>query len=93
LAGLVAITAPCNNVSALSSLIIGFLAGILVVLSVLFIEKVLKVDDPVGAVSVHGVCGAFGTICVALFNEAGFSLNLLYVQALGVVCAFLWSFV
>ncbi|MCX7770185.1 MAG: ammonium transporter [Proteobacteria bacterium] len=93
LAGLVAITAPCNNVSALSSLIIGFLAGIIVVISVLFIEKVLKVDDPVGAVSVHGVCGAFGTLCAAIFNEAGFSMQLLYVQALGVICAFLWSFI
>lgn len=93
LAGLVAITSPCNNVSAMSSLIIGFLAGILVVFSVLFIEKTLKVDDPVGAVSVHGVCGAFGTLCAAIFNEAGFSWNQLYVQALGVVCAFLWSFI
>lgn len=93
LAGLVAITSPCNNVSANSSLIIGFLAGIIVVFSVLFIEKTLKVDDPVGAVSVHGVCGAFGTLCAAIFNEAGFSWNQLYVQALGVVCAFLWSFI
>lgn len=93
LAGLVAITAPCNNVNAVSSIIIGLLAGALVVLSVIFIEKVLKVDDPVGAVSVHGVCGAFGTICVALFNETGFSWNLLYVQALGVASAFIWSFV
>jgi len=92
LAGLVAITSPCNNVSAVSSVIIGLLAGILVVLSVIFIENVLKIDDPVGAISVHGVCGAFGTLCAAIFNEAGFSLNLLYVQALGVVCAFAWSF-
>lgn len=92
LAGLVAITAPCNNVSPISSVIIGLLAGILVVLSVLFIEKVLRVDDPVGAVSVHGVCGAFGTLSAAIFNEGGFSLNLLYVQALGVLSAFVWSF-
>ncbi len=92
LAGLVAITAPCNNVSAMSSVIIGLIAGVIVVISVLFIEKVLKVDDPVGAVSVHGVCGAFGTLSAALFNEAGFSFQLLYVQALGVVSAFIWSF-
>ncbi len=92
LAGLVAITAPCNNVSAMSSVIIGLLAGILVVISVVFIERVLKVDDPVGAVSVHGVCGAFGTLSAAIFNEAGFTMQLLYVQALGVVSAFIWSF-
>lgn len=92
LAGLVAITSGCNNVSAMSSIIIGFLAGIVVVLSVIFIEKTLKVDDPVGAVSVHGVCGALGTICTAIFNEAGFTWNLLYVQVLGVVSAFIWSF-
>ncbi|HGJ67262.1 TPA: ammonium transporter [bacterium] len=93
LAGLVAITAGCNNVTPLSSIIIGLLAGILVVISVIFIERFLKIDDPVGAISVHGVCGAFGTLCVAIFNEAGFSLNLLYVQSLGVICAFIWSFV
>ncbi len=93
LAGLVAITAPCNNVSPLSSVIIGLIAGVLVVYSVLFFERVLKIDDPVGAISVHGVCGAFGTLAVAIFNESGFSMSMLYVQALGVVCAFLWSFV
>ncbi len=92
LAGLVAITAPCNNVSALSSVVIGLIAGVLVVISVLFIEKVLKIDDPVGAVSVHGVCGAFGTLSAAIFNETGFNLSLLGVQALGVVTAFFWSF-
>jgi Amt family ammonium transporter len=72
LAGLVAITAPCANVSPGSAIIIGFLAGILVVLSVEFIDKKLKVDDPVGAISVHGVCGAFGTLCVGLFAEAAY---------------------
>ena len=70
LAGLVAITAGCANVSPLSAVIIGGLAGGLVVFAVEFIDKVLKVDDPVGAVSVHGVCGAFGTIAVGLFAEA-----------------------
>jgi len=93
LAGLVAITAGCNNVSPVGSIIIGLIAGVLVVLSVLFIEKILKVDDPVGAVSVHGVCGAFGTIATAIFNEAGFSWSMLYVQTLGVISAFVWSFV
>jgi Amt family ammonium transporter len=92
LAGLVSITAGCANVTPLSAVIIGFLAGILVVLSVLFIERTLKIDDPVGAVSVHGVCGAFGTLAVALFNAKGFTLEGLGVQALGVASAFIWSF-
>jgi Amt family ammonium transporter len=72
LAGLVAITAPCAFVSIPSSLIIGLIAGVLVVLSVLFFDKV-KVDDPVGAISVHLVCGVFGTICVGLFAQEHFT--------------------
>jgi Amt family ammonium transporter len=92
LAGLVAITAGCANVSPLSAVIIGFMAGVLVVLSVLFIERVFKVDDPVGAVSVHGVCGAFGTLAAGLFNAKGVTLAGVGVQALGVAAAFLWSF-
>jgi Amt family ammonium transporter len=90
LAGLVAITAPCANVSPLSAVVIGALAGILVVYSVLFLERI-KVDDPVGAVSVHGVCGAWGTLAAAIFNEAGFMVGF-GVQVLGVVAAFVWSF-
>jgi Amt family ammonium transporter len=74
LAGLVAITAPCAFVSIPSSLIIGLIAGVLVVLSVLFFDKI-KVDDPVGAISVHLVCGAFGTICVGLFAQEHFTPN------------------
>jgi len=69
LGGLVAITAPCAFVSPLGAVIIGTLAGILVIYSVLFIERVLKVDDPVGASSVHGVCGAFGMIALGLFAD------------------------
>ena len=72
LAGLVAITAPCAFVSIPSSLAIGLMAGVLVVLSVLFFDKV-KVDDPVGAISVHLVCGVFGTICVGLFAQEHFT--------------------
>ena len=67
LAGLVAITAPCMFVSVESSLIIGAIAGVLVVFSVLFIDRI-KIDDPVGATSVHLVNGVFGTICVGLFG-------------------------
>jgi Amt family ammonium transporter len=69
LAGLVAITAPCAFVNPVSAVVIGAAAGVIVVWSVLFIEKVLKVDDPVGAVSVHGVCGAWGCLAIGLFAD------------------------
>jgi Amt family ammonium transporter len=69
LAGLVAITAPCAFVNSVSAVIIGALAGIIVVESVLFIDRVLKIDDPVGAISVHGVGGAFGVLCVGIFSD------------------------
>jgi len=72
LAGLVAITAPCASVSPLSAIVIGLIAGVLVVFSVVFIERVLKIDDPVGAVSVHMVNGMFGTLAVGLFAEKSF---------------------
>ena len=72
LAGLVAITAPCAFVSIPSALIIGLIAGFLVVVSVLFFDKI-KIDDPVGATSVHLVCGIFGTLCVGLFAQDQFS--------------------
>lgn len=68
LAGLVAITAPCAFVSVQSSIIIGLIAGGLVVLSVIFFDKI-KIDDPVGALSVHLVNGVFGTLCVGLFAQ------------------------
>jgi Amt family ammonium transporter len=74
LAGLVAITAACAFVSIPSSLVIGLVAGVLVVVSVLFFDKI-KIDDPVGATSVHLVCGIFGTICVGLFAQAEFTPN------------------
>jgi Amt family ammonium transporter len=69
LAGLVAITAPCAFVNSVSAVIIGAIAGVLVVLSVLFVEGTLKVDDPVGAVSVHGTCGAWGVLSLGLFAD------------------------
>jgi Amt family ammonium transporter len=69
LAGAVAITAPCAFVNPIGAVIIGAVAGVLVIWSVLFVERVLKVDDPVGAVSVHGVCGAFGCLCIGLFAD------------------------
>lgn len=70
LAGLVGITGSCAYVSVASSLIIGAIAGVIVVFAVLLFDKA-KIDDPVGATSVHLVCGTFGTICVGLFAEEG----------------------
>jgi Amt family ammonium transporter len=69
LAGLVAITAPCAFVTPTSSVIIGLLAGCVVCAGVLFNERVLKVDDPCGAVSVHGYCGWLGAVCVGIFAD------------------------
>jgi len=69
LAGLVAITAPCAFVGSNSAVIIGILAGILVCLGVLFNERMLKVDDPCGAISVHGYCGWLGAVCVGIFAD------------------------
>lgn len=68
LAGLVAITAGCDTVSNYSAIIIGLIAGVLVVFSVEFFDKIVKVDDPVGAISVHGVCGAAGTLLTGVFS-------------------------
>ena len=70
LAGLVGITGSCAYVSVLSSLIIGAIAGVLVVFLVVFFDKI-KIDDPVGATSVHLGCGTFGTLCVGLFAQEG----------------------
>lgn len=98
LAGLVAITAPCAFVSVGSSAVIGTLAGIIVVLSVMMFDK-LHIDDPVGALSVHLVNGIFGTLCVGLFAQSqwmpnkanglffGGGFTQLSVQLLGVVAA------
>jgi Amt family ammonium transporter len=69
LAGLVAITAPCAFVSSFWAFWIGAVAGVLVCWSVLYIERTLKVDDPVGAISVHGTCGAWGVLSLGLFSD------------------------
>jgi Amt family ammonium transporter len=96
LAGLVAITAPCAFVSPISAIIIGFIAGVIVVLSVLFFDRI-KIDDPVGATSVHLVCGMLGTLAVGIFHEKDgliFSgeINLLKVQLIGVVTVGIFTF-
>lgn len=106
LAGLVAITAGCAVVSPVSAIVIGLMAGVIVVLSVELFDKILYIDDPVGAISVHGVCGAFGTLAVGLFAQEKYSLasgldplngffyggglKLLGIQALGVITVFAW---
>ncbi len=106
LAGLVAITASCYTVTPTGALIIGSIGGILVVLSVLFIDRILKVDDPVGAISVHGVVGLWGTLACGLFNaeavlqigEAntgllyGGGISQLVSQVIGAGAAFVWAF-
>ena len=96
LAGLVSITAGCNVVGPISAIFIGLIAGILVDLAVLFFDK-MKVDDPVGAVAVHGVNGLFGTVAVGFFAAEGGLLfgggvALLITQLIGVVTIGLFSF-
>ncbi|MCI5144131.1 MAG: ammonium transporter [Candidatus Electrothrix sp. AR3] len=91
LAGLVGITAGCANVSPNSSILIGLIAGTLVVFSVVIIDR-MHIDDPVGAVSVHGVCGAWGTLAAGLFNIEGVSVKILLTQLVGIGAAFIWSF-
>ena len=97
LGGLVAITAGCASVTPVSAAIIGALGGIVVVLSVLLFEK-LRIDDPVGAISVHGTCGALGTILLGFFDSesgvfAGGGFGLLGAQIIGVLAVFAWCLV
>ncbi|MCL2080738.1 MAG: ammonium transporter [Oscillospiraceae bacterium] len=109
LAGLVGITAGCSNVDALGALIIGAVAGVIVVAAIEFIDLKLHVDDPVGAVAVHGACGIWGTLAVGLFAKPitaggdvisdasglfyGGGAALLGVQALGVLSIAGWTIV
>jgi Amt family ammonium transporter len=69
LAGLVAITAPCAFVNSISACVIGLISGVLVIEACLFIEGTLKIDDPVGAIAVHGVNGAWGCLALGLFSD------------------------
>ncbi|MDX1828984.1 MAG: ammonium transporter [Lutibacter sp.] len=96
LAGLVAITAGCAAVSPVGAVIIGFISGVVVVFSIDFIDKKLKIDDPVGAISVHGVNGALGTLLVGVFAKDGGLLygggfHLLGVQAIGIFTIAIWA--
>lgn len=96
LAGLVGITAGADLMSPLAAVVIGFISGFLVVLSVIFVDRVLKLDDCVGAVSVHLTCGVFGTLAVGIFGQkAGwdqFVTQLIGVAACG-AAAFIVSFI
>jgi len=96
LAGLVAITAGCNVVDSQSAIIIGLVAGVLVDVAVIFVDR-LKIDDPVGAIAVHGVNGFFGTLAVGLFaTEGGLfkggDASLLITQLIGIVTIVTFSF-
>ncbi|QZY54016.1 ammonium transporter [Crassaminicella profunda] len=96
LGGLVAITAGTDIVSPFGSLAIGIVAGFVIIFGIEFIDKVLKIDDPVGAVGVHGLCGSIGTILVGLFAIDGGlfyggGIGLLKVQILGVGAVALWT--
>ncbi len=105
LAGLVAVTAGCANVDIVGAFFIGLVAGILVDVAVEVLDKKLHVDDPVGAIAVHGVNGLWGTIAVGLFSTGinpvgdsaqkglfyGGGFNMLGVQLLGIVCIAAWT--
>lgn len=98
LAGLVAITAGCDVVSVSGAVIIGIVSAFVLVFGVVFIENKLKIDDPVGAITVHGLCGAIGTILVGIFSvDEGVlytgSLSLFMVQVLGVLAVTAWVMV
>ncbi len=99
LAGLVGITAGADVMTPMSSVIIGFIAGGIVVGSVILFDRIFKIDDPVGAISVHLVCGIWGTLAVGIFStnpEHSFVTQLIGVAAYGVftvICAFILFFV
>ena len=90
LGGLVGITAGCAALTPPFAILTGAVAGAIVVYATRGLERI--VDDPVGAIAVHGVCGAWGTVAAGLFDASGFSLAQVGVQALGVAAAFLWTF-
>ncbi len=106
IAGLVSITAGCYTVTPWGSIAIGAIGGVVVVLAITFIDRVLKIDDPVGAISAHGVCGAWGTLACAIFGAESVlgigdaNTGLLYgggigqmgTQLIGIVTCFAWAF-
>ncbi len=102
LAGLVAITAPCGVVAPWAAMVIGGLGGLVLLWSESFIERTLKIDDPVGAVSVHGVVGLFGVLAVGIFADGSYAgvsgliagnFTQIGIQALGGVVLMLWALI
>ncbi|TDL35345.1 ammonium transporter [Jeotgalibacillus sp. S-D1] len=96
LGGLVGITAGTANVSFIGAIVIGLIAGVILVEGIRVIDAVLRVDDPVGAIAVHGICGIWGTLAVGLFDTAngavyGGGLGLLGVQAIGIGAVIIWT--
>lgn len=96
LAGLVGVTAGCAAVTITGAILIGLISGTVLVYAVTYIDNVLKIDDPVGAVSVHGICGALGTIMVGLFSEStglfyGHGTAQLVTQLIGVASVAAWA--
>ncbi len=96
LAGLVGVTAGCAAVTVTGAIFIGLISGTVLVFAVTFIDNTLKIDDPVGAVSVHGICGALGTILVGLFSEStglfyGHGAAQLITQLIGVASVAAWA--
>ncbi|MFI3253556.1 MAG: ammonium transporter [Eubacteriales bacterium] len=95
LGGLVAITAGCDAMDPFGAVITGMIAAFIIVFGIEFVDRVLKIDDPVGAVGVHGMCGAFGTIAVGIFSTSeglvyGNGASLLMVQVIGVLAVAAW---
>jgi Amt family ammonium transporter len=88
LAGLVGITAGADSIGMGGSIIVGAIAGVIVVFSIIFFDKI-KIDDPVGAISVHGVCGVWGTVAVGLFSEAA----PVSIQIIGALSVGIFAFV
>ncbi|MGN8647721.1 ammonium transporter [Gracilibacillus sp. HCP3S3_G5_1] len=98
LAGLVSVTAGVAVFTPLMALLSGAIGGIIVVFSLVFFERICKLDDAIGAISVHGVCGAWGTLAVGLFGTisllpADTRLEQIFSQMIGIVVAFVWGFV
>jgi Amt family ammonium transporter len=98
LAGLVAVTAPCAYIPSWAAIVIGLVAGVVVVISAGIVERRFKIDDPVGAISVHGTCGALGLLSVGLFADGQYGVtglfygnfNQLLAQIIGIIVLVVW---
>lgn len=95
LAGLVAVTAACDTISAFGAFVIGLSAAFVLIFGIELVENKLKIDDPVGAVAVHGMCGALGSLMVGIVSTSsglfyGFGFNQLLIQVIGVVVVSIW---